>query len=294
MVIENNRSTETNMGTKWNFWGTSLLSILAVGISIFIYQASICDKWFFLATFVLFIIFSLTRVEVENTNLNNILTNLYIVLFSLFLAYQGFTKNTEIYTAHCWIGILFGIVFPLASWWEYNEDLSKHEKEKFISGNELNIDRTINIDKTKDILVDIKKQKIIFWDNQTCFQNLNYKIFDFKDIYDFDLIEDGFSKLQGRGMVSAVGAITFGVTGAVIGAVAGDRKSKNYSTSIYVNIEVNDLNAPLVSIVFLNKEVEKSSYEYKQTLKKAQEFIAILTYVKNHAKNNQDIMKNEV
>ncbi len=285
MEIKNSKDIETNVSIQWPFWATSMLSILAVGISIFIYLASTCDIWFYLSTFILLVIFASTRAEVEHPNLNNLLTNLYIILFGWFLMYQGFTKNTEIYTAHCWVGVLLGIIFPLTSWWSYNEDLSKHEKAKFISGNELDIERTINIDETKEILVDIKKQKVIFWDNQTCFQSLNYRIFDFKDIYDFDLIEDGFSKLQGRGMVSAVGAITFGVTGAVIGAVAGDRKSKNYSTNVYVNIEVNDINAPLISVVFLNREVEKSSYEYKQALKKAQEFIAVLTYIKNHSIN---------
>lgn len=268
---------------KLTNFGYLLLLSAIVGISVYLFVTQSTNGWYYFMIFLLVVLHCNVVPEPDDDNFKRIMLNLYVFGYGWFLLYHWYNHDTVLYKIHGWMGLYFGIIAPILTWVTYNENVSKVEKLKFLAGNNFDIDRTIVLDTTKEILVESKKQKLIFWDNQTCFQDMNYRIFDFKDIYDFDLIEDGFSKLQGRGMVSAVGALTFGITGAIIGTVAGDRKSKNYCNSIYVNVSVNDLNCPLISVVFLNTEVEKSSYEYKQALKKAQEFIALLTFVKNQA-----------
>ena len=106
----------------------------------------------------------------------------------------------------------------------------------------------------------------------------------YKDILDFELCIDNNSRLQGRGLISTVGALCFGVTGAVVGTVAGDRKIIENAKSIIVNILINDIESPLISVSFLPFEVDKESSEYNKYLVLAKNFIAMLTYVQNRVK----------
>lgn len=263
-----------------------LLIFTIVGISIYLFTSKTTSGLYYFLIFLLFMFDVNCTPEPENNNAVKIFINLYLFFYGCFLLYHWYNHDTVLYKIHGWLGLYFGIIARILMWVNYNINFSKVEKIKFLAENKFDIDKTIIIDTTKEILVDSKKAKIVLWENQTCFQSINHRTLAFADIYDYDLIEDGCSKLQGRGIVSAVGALTFGITGAIIGTVAGDRKSKNYCNNIYVNMSVNDINCPLISVVFLNTEVEKSSNEYKQALQKAQEFIAILTYAKNHVQIN--------
>lgn len=154
---------------------------------------------------------------------------------------------------------------------------------KVLEDNSFEATKIIEIKRDVLIIFDDSKNKIMFYyDNLSTTPEI--KIIDYKDILDVELCTDGNSKLQGRGMLSAVGAYTFGITGAIIGTVAGDRKVLESATSIVVNIQVSNLQNPLISVVFLDREVEKSNSDYREAISNAQNFIATLTYAKNKAK----------
>lgn len=257
-----------------------LCIISTIIISIYLYKSQTADGLYytFLITLILIELGTAPQPEKDNSTGTPIL--IYLIMYGIFLIYNS--EHTALSNIHFWFGLFIGIILPIGIWIVFNEDFSTLEKKKFVAENQLNIDKRIVIDETKEILIDIQKEKLILWNNQTCKQSLEYKMLNFKDITDFDLIEDGFSKEQGRGMVSAVGYLAFGVTGAIIGTVAGDRKSKNFSSNLYVNLGINDLETPLITVPFMEKQIDKSSNEYQNALKKAQEFIAVLKYIKNN------------
>lgn len=136
------------------------------------------------------------------------------------------------------------------------------------------------------ILFDDKKNKMMFfYDNP--YAQPEVKIINYDDIIDYELCTKGNSKLQGRGIASFTGAVitdTLGlspVAGAVIGSVSGDRKMLQSVNSIIVNLQINNLQNPFITVTFLDREVDKSDSDYRKALLSAQNFIATLAYAKN-------------
>ncbi len=154
---------------------------------------------------------------------------------------------------------------------------------EILKENSFFVSKRIEIDSDSFIFFDDKNYKILFFYDNT-FGVPNTKILQYKDILDFELCIDNNSRLQGRGLISTVGALCFGVTGAVVGTVAGDRKIIENAKSIIVNILINDIESPLISVSFLPFEVDKESSEYNKYLVLAKNFIAMLTYVQNRVK----------
>lgn len=158
--------------------------------------------------------------------------------------------------------------------------------DKVLEENSFEISKVIEIKDNILILFDDKKNKIMFfYDNP--YTTPQSKIIHYNDIIDFELCTDGNSRLQGHGIASFAGAVitdTLGLSataGAVIGSVSGDRKVLQSATSIIVNLQINDLQNPLISVVFLDREVDKEGSAYKKALSGAQNFIATLAYAKN-------------
>ena len=104
------------------------------------------------------------------------------------------------------------------------------------------------------------------------------KIYNYNDLGEFELNEDGNSIVKGKGLATAVGGLTFGVLGAMIGA-SGKRKNQNTCTSLVVRIRVNDLDNPEVMIPFITTETKKDNSLYKYALSEANNLIATLNYI---------------
>lgn len=121
-----------------------------------------------------------------------------------------------------------------------------------------------------------KKFGLLTFDANT--YNNQLQVWNYSALLDFNLFEDGDQMIPGRGLMAAGGGLLFGVTGAVIGSVAGDRKVKTKCNQMVVQIKVNDLNNPLVSLMIATN-CEKSSFIYKNAKEKADQIIATLTYI---------------
>lgn len=106
------------------------------------------------------------------------------------------------------------------------------------------------------------------------------KIYNYDDLGEFELNEDGNSIVKGKGLATAVGGLTFGLLGAMVGA-SGKRKNQNTCTSLVVRIRVNDLDNPEVIIPFITTETKKDSSLYTHLLKEAKGLIAVLNYIEN-------------
>ena len=116
----------------------------------------------------------------------------------------------------------------------------------------------------------------------------------YDDLLDFELFEDSQSVIKGRSGSAAVGGLLFGGIGALVGA-SGSKKIKEYCSSMYINIVTNDLKLPNMKIVIIKNQTNRNSYEYKNALNKANEFIGVLKFILANKTNieSQTVVDND-
>ncbi|NMF06243.1 DUF4428 domain-containing protein [Clostridium beijerinckii] len=112
-------------------------------------------------------------------------------------------------------------------------------------------------------------------------KNVIPKIYNYKDIVDFELLEDGESIAKGGLGRAVAGGILFGGVGAIVGGVTGGKKSKPICTSLKIKITINDINNPAVYVDFINTSTKKSSFVYKTSFDLAQKCLSTLQVIVN-------------
>jgi hypothetical protein len=108
-------------------------------------------------------------------------------------------------------------------------------------------------------------------------------VYNFCDIIDIELLEDGESIVKGGLGRAVAGGLLFGGIGAVVGGVTGKRKTKGICNSLKIKITVNDMRNPAVFINFINTEMKKDSFTYKTAYSHAQECMSALQVLCNNA-----------
>ncbi len=98
------------------------------------------------------------------------------------------------------------------------------------------------------------------------------KVYNYKDLGEFELNEDGNSIIKGKGLATAVGGLTFGLLGAMIGS-SGKRKNENTCTSLVIRMMVNELANPEIVIPLIVREVKKTSLIYTNAISQAKTLI---------------------
>lgn len=110
--------------------------------------------------------------------------------------------------------------------------------------------------------------------------------FEFGQIIDYELFEDGASVVSGKSGGALLGGILAGAAGAVIGG-AGKRSSTEYVNSMQLRVTVNDLKSPSiifnVPFGFLVTRLERGTPGYRDVSEKVHEMIALLSYMQNNA-----------
>ncbi len=129
--------------------------------------------------------------------------------------------------------------------------------------------------------VDENKRK---WSTANNFGRL--KTFDYEDIVNFELIEDGETIFSGGLGRAAAGALIFGGVGAIVGGVTGGKKSKSLCTSLMIKISINNIQNPVEYINFINTPTKKKSSSYQSAFKLAQECLSILEIICQDVENN--------
>jgi len=105
------------------------------------------------------------------------------------------------------------------------------------------------------------------------------KVYNYSDIVDFELLEDGESVTQGGLGRALVGGVLFGGAGAVVGGVTGKRKNKEVCNSLKVKVTLRDINNPVVYISFLSAATKKDSFTYKTFYNSAHECLSVLQLI---------------
>lgn len=112
------------------------------------------------------------------------------------------------------------------------------------------------------------------------------KVYNYSDIVDFELLEDGESVTQGGLGRALVGGALFGRAGAVVGGVTGKRKNKEICNSLKIKITLSDIKSPVVYINFLNSPTKKNSFIFKTLYNEAQECLSVLQLICNEREDS--------
>jgi len=147
-------------------------------------------------------------------------------------------------------------------------------REKLISEN-FCIDKVKKIEKYVLFIDDINKKF-------TVSNKKTYKIYNFCDLLDFELNEDGNSIVKGKTASTVAGGLMFGPIGAIAGA-SGRKKVDNECTYMAIRLLLNDLDNPELNIELIKQKTPKELGTYKKKRKEAQSATALLTYIQNNA-----------
>lgn len=112
-----------------------------------------------------------------------------------------------------------------------------------------------------------------------CLHNFRKKapqMFDFSDVLDYELVEDGETITKGGLGRAVAGGVLFGGVGAIVGGVTGGKKSKSVCNKLSVNINLRNDFVSRVEIPLIDNETKKSSFVYKATKDAAQKIISLL------------------
>jgi hypothetical protein len=97
------------------------------------------------------------------------------------------------------------------------------------------------------------------------------KVYNYKDLGEFELNKDGNSIVKGKGVAT-------GLLGTMIGS-SGKRKSANTCTSLVIRMMVNELENPEIVIPLIDREVKKTSLIYTNAISEAKTLIVTLNYI---------------
>lgn len=104
-------------------------------------------------------------------------------------------------------------------------------------------------------------------------------VYDYSDIVDFELLEDGESIATGGLGRALVGGALFGGAGAIVGGVTGKRKNKGVCNNLEIKVTINDINNPAVFIKFVTSSMKKNGFLFKSMYEDAQECLSTLQVI---------------
>lgn len=119
-------------------------------------------------------------------------------------------------------------------------------------------------------------------------------VYNYSDIIDFELLEDGDSISKGGLGRALVGGVLFGGTGAVVGGVTGKRKNKSICNSLKIKVTLNDINNPVVYINFITTPTKKDGFVFKTIYKEAHECLSVLQLICNEQEKDDSPIINNI
>ena len=137
----------------------------------------------------------------------------------------------------------------------------------------------------------IKQQLIINETNKTFQYKIGdtLKTYNFSDVINYEVYENGKSKVKGAAGRALIGGVFFGLAGAIIGGSAS-RKIDEKCTELKLIIRLNDLyNSQLIITYVSTNSWSKNSIVYKSYISNLQEVCSILEYMMNNKTIEENI-----
>lgn len=114
-------------------------------------------------------------------------------------------------------------------------------------------------------------------------------VYQYSDILNFELLEDGESVSQGGLGRALVGGALFGGAGAVVGGVTGKKKNKGICTSLRIKVTLKDINNPVKYIDFITTKTKKDGFIYKDSYNHAQECLSVFQLICDQQENKKSV-----
>lgn len=118
-------------------------------------------------------------------------------------------------------------------------------------------------------------------------------IFDYSDIIDFEIVEDGTSYKSKNGVLRAVvGGATFGLVGALVGASTAKQVSTVQKMDLLITTRKEKF--PQLTIHFISTPTQTNSMAYIDTCTLARQMVAQLTVMRDKVENPQYSEKSSI
>lgn len=106
----------------------------------------------------------------------------------------------------------------------------------------------------------------------------NVDVFDFSDIIDYELIEDGRTLTKGGIGGAVVGGALLGGVGAIVGGNAS-KKNKSVVNKMYVRISLKHKWIKHITINLIATETKKNGVIYNMAKSSAEKILSLLDYI---------------
>ncbi|GAA0857771.1 hypothetical protein GCM10008916_12830 [Clostridium nitritogenes] len=118
------------------------------------------------------------------------------------------------------------------------------------------------------------------------------KVYNYNDILDFELIEDGNVLVTKGGLGRAIaGGLLFGGVGAIVGGVTGKRKSNETIQRLLVRLTIANCFSPIhEDIIFISTKINKNSKTYSKELQNAKDLLLKLDSSKSLSNSETNIL----
>lgn len=105
------------------------------------------------------------------------------------------------------------------------------------------------------------------------------RICAYEDLLSYELLEDGDSVTSGGLGTAAAGALLFGGTGAIVGGIAGKKKTKKEISSLKIKITLKNVTSAPLYINLLTIKSKNTSLMYKAAYEQAQQILSTLDQI---------------
>ena len=167
-----------------------------------------------------------------------------------------------------------------------NKQFKDNYFNDFFKENEFILNRECSINNTAKIMIDTIHKKFAICGN------IGIECFNFDDLIDFEIIENGSSVIQGKVGATLVGGFLLGSVGALAGSSSA-KKVSNISDNLTLKVYLNNNEINVISEIINGYSIAKNSYEYQQLSKRVDEIVGMLKYIKAQSLNNTYTFKEE-
>ena len=119
------------------------------------------------------------------------------------------------------------------------------------------------------------------------------KAYGFTDLINYEVYENGQSKVKGRAGAALIGGAFFGLTGLIVGSSMGRQISKE-CTQLKLIMRINDINQPQIVITYIdNVGWNKNKFSYGMMKENIQEVCSALEYILNAKTLEQSMLDSQ-
>lgn len=118
------------------------------------------------------------------------------------------------------------------------------------------------------------------------------ELFNYNQILDFELLEDGESLTKGGLGRAVAGGILFGGIGAIVGGVTGGKKTKSLCNTLKLKVTFRECYRQTIYIDLITTQTKTNSLIYKMAYKTAQDALSALQIACNQISRNLKVDEN--